>query len=60
MDIAFLTEKLQKILENVDKRDLYLRADKDIPYGVVVNVMAKVKDAGITSLGMITLPDDEE
>ncbi len=57
VDIGFLTEKLQKILENVDKRDLYLRADKDVPYGVVVNVMAKVKAAGITSLGMITLPE---
>ncbi len=58
VDIGFLTEKLQKILENVDKRDLYLRADKDVPYGVVVNVMAKVKAAGITSLGMITLPEE--
>lgn len=60
VDIGFLTEKLQKILENVEKRDLYLRADKDIPYGVVVNVMAKVKAAGITSLGMVTLPPEEE
>ncbi|MBF0202887.1 MAG: protein TolR [Desulfamplus sp.] len=58
IDIEFLTEKLQKILENVEKRDLYLKADKDIPYGVVVDVMSKVKAAGVTSLGMITLPEE--
>ena len=55
-----LTEKLRKIMENVESRDLYLKADKDIPYGIVVNVMAKVKAAGVTSLGMITLPEDEQ
>ena len=55
-----LTEKLRKIMENVESRDLYLKADKEIPYGIVVNVMAKVKAAGVTSLGMITLPEDEQ
>lgn len=59
IDIGFLTEKLQKILENVEKRDVYLKADKDIAYGTVVDVMSKVKSAGVTSLGMITLPEEE-
>lgn len=59
IDIQFLTEKLQKILENVEKRDIYLKADKDIAYGTVVDVMSKVKAAGVTSLGMITLPEEE-
>ncbi|MBF0302691.1 MAG: protein TolR [Desulfamplus sp.] len=59
IDIELLTEKLQKILENVEKRDVYLKADKDIAYGIVVDVMSKVKSAGITSLGMITLPEEE-
>ncbi|MBF0376853.1 MAG: protein TolR [Desulfamplus sp.] len=59
IDIQFLTEKLQKILENVEKRDVYLKADKDVPYGTVVDVMSKVKSAGVTSLGMITLPEEE-
>jgi len=26
---------------------------------VVVNIMSQIKKAGITSLGMITLPEDE-
>ncbi|WDP88961.1 MAG: protein TolR [Desulfobacter sp.] len=57
---AFLTEKLGAVLENLDKRKVYLKADKKVPYGVVVNVMGKIKNAGVESLGMITLPDEEE
>jgi len=33
---------------------LYLRADRDVPYGVVVQVMDSVKKAGIDKLGMVT------
>lgn len=57
--LGFLTEKLGKILEQVDRRNVYLRADAEVPYGVVVDVMSRVKRAGVESLGMITLPEDE-
>ncbi len=60
VDAAFLTEKLDAILANLDNKSVYLRADKDVPYGVVVNVISKIKKAGIDSLGMITLPEDED
>ncbi len=59
IDVTFLSEKFKRILENVDERNVYLRADKDVPYGVVVNIMAKLKDAGVDSLGMITLPEEK-
>ncbi len=48
--------KLQKLLENQPGRDVYLRADKTIPYGVVVRVMADIKSAGVDKLGMVTVP----
>lgn len=35
---------------------VYLKADKDVPYGLVVQVMGEVKEAGIEKLGMITEP----
>lgn len=56
---AFLAEKLEAVMENLDKKNVYLKADKKVPYGVVVNIMSQIKKAGITSLGMITLPEDE-
>lgn len=36
--------------------NVFLKADKDVPYGFVVEVMGDIKDAGIEKLGMITEP----
>ncbi|MBC2703032.1 MAG: protein TolR [Desulfobacula sp.] len=60
VSVEFLTQKLGAILENFDKKNVYLRADKKVPYGIVVNVISKIKKAGVDSLGMITLPENEE
>ncbi|MBC8439669.1 MAG: protein TolR [Deltaproteobacteria bacterium] len=59
VSVEFLTQKLGAILENFDEKNVYLRADKKVPYGIVVNVISKIKKAGVDSLGMITLPDNE-
>ncbi|MBI1823058.1 MAG: biopolymer transporter ExbD [Nitrospirae bacterium] len=34
--------------------NLFLRADRDVPYGIVVQVMDIIKKAGIERLGMVT------
>ena len=36
--------------------NVFLKADKDVPYGFVVEVMGDIKEAGIEKLGMITEP----
>lgn len=54
--VEFLGEKLLKILQGRSDRDVYLKADKNIPYGIVVQVMAEIKGAGVEQLGMITEP----
>ena len=56
----FLQEKLLKILENRKDREVFLRADKSIPYGVVMKVMSDVKGAGVEKLGMLTEPLDKK
>ena len=52
--------KLKDILETLRKQkplvNVYLRADRDVPYGAVVQVMDAVKQAGIDRLGMVTEP----
>ena len=40
-------------------KELYLHADRSLPYGQVVEVMAIARRAGVESLGMITEPDKE-
>lgn len=54
--IDFLGEKLKKILEGRSDREVFLKADKDIAYGTVVQVMAEIKGAGVEKLGMVTEP----
>ena len=54
-----LRHKLAKILEGRSDREVYLRADKDIPYGSVVKVMAEIKASGVEKLGMVTLPFEQ-
>lgn len=41
-------------------KPIFLKADKAVPYGVVVSIMADVKRAGFDKLGMITKPSDEK
>lgn len=53
----------QALLNNVRLQregELYLKADRNIPYGFVVQVMAIIKRAGIPKLGMVTDPIDEQ
>ncbi len=33
--------------------EVFLKADKDVPYGAVVEVMAAVRGAGVNKLGMV-------
>lgn len=56
----FLKEKLEKILAGKTDREVFFRADKDVPYGVVVGVMAEIKAAGVEKLGMVTDPFDDQ
>ena len=37
-------------------RALFLQADKAVPYGIVVDVMGRIKAAGIEKLGVIAMP----
>ena len=51
-----LSTKLESIFKARTDRELFMRADKEVPYGYVVQVMSEVRKAGIDKLGMITEP----
>ena len=52
-----LEAKLTAILEGLEDRDVYLRADDQAPYGTVVKAMAAARRAGAESLGIVTEPE---
>jgi biopolymer transport protein TolR len=59
VSVDFLREKLFKVLETRTNRAVFIKADKDVPYGSVVRVLSEVKAAGVEKLGMLTVPLDE-
>jgi biopolymer transport protein TolR len=48
-----LAPVLKQILVGQPDRAVYLEADRTVPYGRVVQVMAAVRQAGVTRLGMV-------
>jgi len=51
-----LEEKLKANARAQADKELYLHADRALPYGTVMEVMSAAQRAGITNLGMITDP----
>jgi biopolymer transport protein TolR len=48
-----LTPVLVQILENRQEKEVFLEADRDVPYGRVVQAMAAIRGAGVQKLGMV-------
>jgi len=46
--------KVQRIMEVRGTREVFLRADRAIPYGKVARIMAEIREAGVTNLGLVT------
>jgi len=55
--MAELEEKLSANARVQKDKEIYLHADQTLPYGIVVEVMAIAKRAGVENLGMITDPN---
>ena len=56
LTLAQLEERLRANVRLQKDGQLFLMADRDLPYGFVVDVMAAVQRAGVANLGMITDP----
>jgi biopolymer transport protein TolR len=54
--LSELAEKLKQKAAINREKEVFLRADKNVPYGFVVKVMASIKRSGIEKLGMVTEP----
>lgn len=56
-------ERLEEVIKNNERikteKEVYLYADKTLPYGFVVKIMGLLKDAGAENIGLVTYPEDE-
>jgi biopolymer transport protein TolR len=51
---------LSAILKERADRDVFLKADKKIPYGAVVHLMSEIHVAGVKNLGIVALSTEEK
>jgi len=56
--MADLADKIRTNARLQREKELFLHADRTLPYGVVMEVMAIARQAGIEDLGMVTEPPD--
>ena len=53
-----LGPKVKSIFVNRKNKQVYIQADRKTDYGIVAEVMADIKAAGISNIGLVTLPKD--
>jgi len=51
--------RFRSLLEETQKGPVYLKADKEVPYGEVVALIGTMKDLGTGELGLVTEPGVE-
>lgn len=54
-----LKVKLENIFAARIDKEIFLRADKSVAYGFVVEVMSEIRKAGVDKLGMVTETPEE-
>ncbi len=57
--VDMLADHLKQLVSK-QKKQLFLRADKEVAYGLVVKIMGEIKSAGIDRLGIVAEPDKDE
>ena len=56
LNLLILSRKVEEYLSNNQNGGVYLKADKSLDYGFVMQVIATVRRAGVENIGMVTEP----
>ncbi len=49
-----LNSKLKSIFKNRRDKQIYIQADKSVPYGIVARSLGEIKSSGLTEISLIT------
>lgn len=55
VETSKLISHLQNYFKGKSKKEIFIRADQSLPYGVVAQTMALIKNAGIHKIGLVTV-----
>lgn len=59
LSLKDLKPAVQFLFANKKDKEIFLRADKDVPYGFVVSCMGIVREAGIEKVNIVTRPIEQ-
>lgn len=54
-----INARVTAILANKPQTPVLISGDKSVDYGIVVTVMASLKNAGVASVGLMTQPEEQ-
>lgn len=57
--IVSIEEKLKELFDEKEQKAVYLKADKGVRYGYVIEVMSACQRAGVEKIGIMTVPGEE-
>lgn len=57
---AMILQQLEKLPKEEKEQPIFLKGDQDVPYGIVVALMADIKAVGIEKVGLVTKPNDKK
>ena len=60
VEMSTLRTKLKAIFENRHDKQVYIQADKEVPYGTVAEAMGEIRAAGIPGIGLVTVPKKDQ
>jgi len=56
INVHQLGPRLKRMLRDPSRQTVFLRCDKDVPFGLVAGVMDEMYQAGITNISVVTKP----
>jgi biopolymer transport protein TolR len=60
INLVDFQRRFKEVFANRTKVPVFVNADKKVPYGLVVRVIADIQKAGVVKLGFLTLPAKNE
>ena len=57
LDLAALSDLISRELNSSKSKPIYIRADKEVAYGFLMQAMAAAQQAGATNIGLMADPD---
>jgi biopolymer transport protein ExbD len=60
VELEYFQRSVKEAYDRNDIKKVFLRADESVTHGVVIDVMGRIKAAGISEVGLVTKAPEEE